>query len=377
MTTFALTTLLNTMKRSPIILLVAAFAMMICGSGCGNHPHHTPSQDSGSAQELITDTLLETSEEVTAPTLPADNETDIAFQIFQRIPRADLDYKFHDKTYTCPEGCTRTLILYEEDTTNGLNSDQLTVTCFPHDDGGWVAVLCDYGCFDICSFNLGKAYLYKDGELHEAPELIPMPPFEGKVLAPIFYVHSCDTSGLVAYVTGLQNNEFGEPLLSQETHYAWNGRRFVIDSELWCDMDALYEALFNNEEEKERQEYYQNWSFTVSKNQLHGVVKSLPAQVDALHGTLDVHCYPLNEGGFRVYLFENTASDAEGAYIHLEACDFIDHLLYWKDPGLGLSDDEILSVTFGEKTLQVITKVPNGIGTQATEFFWNGEQMRK
>ena len=365
------------MKRLPLTLLVVVFTMMLYCSSCGNH-HQQPSRQSPeNAQEPVSDTLSETTVETNPQAVPADDEKGIAFQIFEKIPRADLDYKFHDKTYTCPESCTRTFSLYEEDSTDGLNTDELTVTCFPHDDGGWAAVLCDYGCFDYCSFSLGKAYLYKNGELHEAPELIPMPPFEGQVLDPIFYMHSCDTSGLVAYVTGLQNDEFGEPVVSQETHYGWNGRRFVIDSELSCDMDALYEALFNNEEDRERQEYYQNWSFTLSKNQLHGEIKSLPAQCDAFHGTLDVRCYPLNEGGFRVYLFENTESDAEGAYIHLEACDFIDRLLNWEVPGLGLSDDEILSVTFGEKTLQVTTKAPNGIGSQASEFVWNGEQMRK
>ena len=320
---------------------------------------------------------METVEETTLESVSLNNETGIAFQVFEKIPKNDLDFKFHDKTYTCPEGCTRTLSLYEEATFDGLSTDELTVTCFPHDDGGWVAVLCDYGCFDYCSYSLGKAYLYKDGELHEAPEMIPLPPFEGKVLASIFYAHSCDTTGLVAYVLGLESDEFGEALVSQETHYVWNGRRFVLDTELFCDMNALYEALFNDEEDPVRREYYENWSFTISENHIHGAMNSLPAEFDAIQGTIEVQCYPLNEGGFRVYLFEETESDSEGVSKHIEAYDFIDNLLSWKDTEWGLADDELLSVAMGEKTLQITKKTSGAIGSESFEFVWDGERMRK
>lgn len=349
--------------------------VMICYTSCDHNPKQ-PRQGMRNDLEQ-TDTTIDIVEETTLEAMPLDNETGIAFQIFEKIPQDDLDFKFRDKTYTCPEGCDRTLILYEETTIDGLSTDELTVTCFPHDDGGWVAVLCDYGCFDYCSYGLGKAYLYKDGELHEAPELIPLPPYKGEVLAPIFYAHYCDSTGLFAFVLGMEYDEFGESLISQETHYAWNGRRFVLDTELFCDMNALYEALFNDEEDQERQDYYQSWSFNISENHIHGAMNSLPAEFDAIKGTIEVQCYPLNEGGFRVYLFESTESDSEGVSKSLEAYDFIDNLLYWKDAELGLADDELVSVTMGEKTLQITKKTPDAIGSESFEFVWDGERMRK
>lgn len=152
----------------------------------------------------------------------------IAYAVFQLIPEGDYDVHFRGKTYTCPDDCTRHFgdeIEYDDYGNQGTES--FDVDCFPMDSGGWLAVLSRYGCFDYCAYGRGKAYVYKDGVLTEAPDMLPTPLYKGEEPDKIFYQRYCSGTQLIVMISGLETDEWNEPFVSQETTYKWDGSRFV------------------------------------------------------------------------------------------------------------------------------------------------------
>lgn len=157
------------MKNTFFVLSFVA-ALLLIGNGCN-----------GKKKNLTVDTSTEETQQV--------DDKGIAFEVFQRIPKDDLDVVFREKTYTCPEECYRhfgdsegndaNAELYLE---NGGNR-MFTVDCFPLKGGGWLAMLVNEGCFDGCEQNV-KTYVYKDGVLNFAKGMLPMPVMEEMVAYP-------------------------------------------------------------------------------------------------------------------------------------------------------------------------------------------------
>lgn len=244
----------------------------------------------------------------------------IAFEIFQKIPKEDLDYHFRDKVYTCPDDCTRHFGDEVEFNDDVVGTERFDVACFPMDNGGWLAVLSSWGCFDFCSYGQGKAYIYKEGQLKAASDMLPQPPYEGKILEDIFYQRHCSDTVLIVTVAGLETDEWGEALLSQETDYVWNGSRFVeLSNQVFpsindkeenaeerrndtCDMRALYEALSSDDE------MFRDFEVKYFENGLHGYTFS---RMDGYSASLEVSCIPLASGGFKVVALVNSIEDGE------------------------------------------------------------------
>ena len=274
------------------------------------------------------------------------SEQGIAFVVFQLIPEEDIDVHFHGKDYTCPKDCTRHFgdeVEYNDYGNHGKES--FAVDCFPMDGGGWLAVLSWYGCLDYCSYGQGKAYVYKNGVLNEAPDMLPMPLYEGEELAQDFYRRHCDKDKLYVAVAGFETDEWGEEITSQETTYKWDGKRFVeLSTEQYknetvdtvrdtlpaddaegvaagddgeeektapeigqypiCDMEALYKALCDKDE------MYRDYEsqVTYAENSLHGWTFS---RMDAYSASLDVSCTPFASDVFKVVATVKSIEDGE------------------------------------------------------------------
>jgi len=102
----------------------------------------------------------------------SDGDKGIAFEIFQKIPKLDLQECFRGKQYTCPDDCTRHFESDYESDADDIFSYAFEVNCLPANDGGWVAVLVNERCFDGC-IQETKTYRYKDGVLKEIPDVLP------------------------------------------------------------------------------------------------------------------------------------------------------------------------------------------------------------
>lgn len=128
-------------------------------------------------------------------TQPADKG--IAFEVFQHIPKEELDEKFWTKNYLCPEDCYRH---FGDDEGNDADAElfeyngnhSFNVDCFPLNDGGWFALLVNEGCFDGCSQTV-HAYRYKDGVLSYASNVLPRPTFDEMIADP-FLISGIDES---------------------------------------------------------------------------------------------------------------------------------------------------------------------------------------
>jgi len=174
----------------------------------------------------------------------------IAFEVFQLIPKDDLDEAFREKTYTCPENCYRhfgdsegndaNAELYLENGGNRL----FTVDCFPLKGGGWLTMLVNEGCFDGCEQNV-KTYTYKDGVLNFAKGVLPIPAMEEMVAYP-FLLYGISDEQISEFKSEWNDrmlyNVKGDTLMVEaETlnydeqfmlvlstrKYVWDGERFV------------------------------------------------------------------------------------------------------------------------------------------------------
>ena len=245
----------------------------------------------------------------------------IAFKVFQQIPQDDYDAHYRDHEITCPDSCTTHFELnidysdYDEPGTESLEVD-----CLPMEGGGWLALLARYGCLDDCSYGPGKAYVYKDGELTDATELLPTPPYKGEILEDIYYSRYIAGGKLFVDVVGMHFDESGSVYVSQESTYSWDGKRFVelsteeftYDDEteedldaldmIPCDMEALYKALCADDER------FRDFETTVEydENALQGTTFS---NMDNYSASLNVSCKPLSDGSFKVLAVIHSMED--------------------------------------------------------------------
>lgn len=247
----------------------------------------------------------------------------IAFKVFQQIPQDDYDAHYRDHEITCPDSCTTHFELsidYSE--FNEPGDETLEVDCLPMEGGGWLALMTRYGCLDDCCYGPGKAYIYKDGELTEAPELLPTPPYKGEILEDYYYSRYIAGGKLFVDVVGIHFDESGSVFVSQESTYSWDGKRFVelsteeinYDDEVEedpdaldmipCDMETLYKALCADDER------FRDFEPTVEygENELHGTTFST---MDAYSASLNVLCKPLSDGGFKVVATVEEVEDGE------------------------------------------------------------------
>lgn len=173
----------------------------------------------------------------------------IAFEVFQRIPKDDLDEAFREKPYACPDDCRRHFgdVLEEvlEDEMFVIeNTVSFDVSCFPMNDGGWMALLINQGCFDRCSQTV-KTYNYKDGVLNYVADVLPRPTMDEMIADP-FLICGIDPEELEApqsdwenrYLYGVKGDDtltvfvetffFNEMLEKalREKQYVWNGEAF-------------------------------------------------------------------------------------------------------------------------------------------------------
>ena len=75
------------MKRRKYILAITALALLFIGYGCFCDK-----------KEKKDDTPVEA---------PRFDDKGIAFEIFERIPKGDLEERFQTMTFTCPDSCRR------------------------------------------------------------------------------------------------------------------------------------------------------------------------------------------------------------------------------------------------------------------------------
>ena len=264
----------------------------------------------------------------------------IAFEVFQKIPKEDYDFHFHDKTYIFPEDCTR----HFEDEIEFLDDyhgfEKIEVDCFPMNDGNWLVVLGSWGCVDYCGYGQGKAYIYKEGVLKEAPEMLPTPLYEGEKLAKDFYQRHCEGEKLIVAIAGLESDDYGEALVAQETVYSWVGNQFVeIATEQFkngnvgantdslpndtCDMKALFQAMYDEDETYREFESQMDYA----TNSMHGWAFS---RVDSYSSSLDVSCTPTTKGVFKVVAVVNSTENGEESSL-TETYWYKDGVLYEYD----------------------------------------------
>ena len=212
-------------KTSIVFVLLSALLIMGCG---------------GDSKPQGSTTPVET---------PQINDKGIAFEVFQRIPKEDLEEVFRERNYVCPDDCHRHFgdVLNEvmEDEMFVIeNSFSFDVNCFPMKDGGWMALLINQGCFDRCSQTV-KTFHYKDGLLNYVADVLPRPTMEEMIADP-FLVCGVDPEELEGpksdwenrYLYGLKGNDtltvgietffFNEMLEKalREKQYVWNGEAF-------------------------------------------------------------------------------------------------------------------------------------------------------
>ena len=245
----------------------------------------------------------------------------IAFELFQKIPKEDYDFHFHDKTYTCPEACTRHFEDEIEFSDDYHGFEKIEVDCFPMNDGNWLAVLGSWSCVDYCGYGHGKAYIYKEGVLKEVTEVLPTPLYKGEKLAEDFYQRHCDGEKLIVAIAGLESDEWGEALIAQETVYEWTGNQFVeIATEQFknsdvaahtdnltidtCDMEALFQAMCDEDDMYRAFEFQMDYA----TNSMHGWIFS---RMDSYSASLDVSCTPKAKGVFKVEAVMNSTENGE------------------------------------------------------------------
>ena len=186
----------------------------------------------------------------TSPDASQVDDKGIAFEVFQCIPKEDLEETFRERTYVCPDDCHR----HFGDVVDEVTEDEMfvmesafsfDVNCFPMKDGGWLALLVNQGCFDRCSQTV-KTYHYKDGLLNYVTDVLPRPTMDEMVADPflvcgiapeeleapksdwenryLYGVKGDDT--LTVFVETFFFNEMLEKAL-HEKQYVWDGESFV------------------------------------------------------------------------------------------------------------------------------------------------------
>lgn len=174
----------------------------------------------------------------------------IAFEVFERIPKTDLSEFFREKTYTCPDDSRRHFGDSDDNSSNAGyylegGSNSFSVDCFPMNNGGWLVLLVNEGCFDGCDQTM-KTYLYKDGVLNYAPNMLPRPTMEELVDFPFLLYGISDDEidelksewddRLLYYVIGgdtlqiaVETLNYDEQFISalSSKMYVWDGESFV------------------------------------------------------------------------------------------------------------------------------------------------------
>ena len=215
------------MKHTCIVFALAF--LLFFGYGCN-----------GPKQEKKAETPVEA---------PKADDKGIAFEVFQRIPKEDLDATFRERTYTCPEDCHRHFSDFVTETVDNemfdIESEFLfNVNCFPMKSGGWLALLVNQGCFDRCNQTV-KTYLYKDGLLNYVTDVLPRPTMDEMIADP-FLICGVDPEEIEAtksvwddrylyavkgddtLTVGIETFFFNEKLEQalSEKRYVWNGEAF-------------------------------------------------------------------------------------------------------------------------------------------------------
>lgn len=181
--------------------------------------------------------------------VPAVDDKGIAFEVFQRIPKDDIEDVFRERSYVCPDDCHR----HFGDVLDEVSEDEMVViessfsfdvNCFPMNDGGWLALLINQGCYDRCSQTV-KTYNYKDGVLNYVADVLPRPTMD-ELIADPFLICGVDPEELEApksdwenrYLYSVKGNDtltvfvetffFNEMLEKAlcEKQYVWNGEAF-------------------------------------------------------------------------------------------------------------------------------------------------------
>lgn len=230
------------MKKVSIILALLS-ALLLLGYGCNGK------------KEKKADTPVEP--------VKVDDKG-IAFEVFQRIPKVDLDERFQKKEYTCPEDCRRR---FGDSESNDKNADlylenggnhSFSVNCFPLNDGGWLALLINEGCFEGCKQTV-RTYQYKDNVLNYVSDVLPRPTMEEMIVDPfilcgieewemnnfraewnsrvLYYVSGDDI--LLYSVNCLSYDDLFEIAL-RDKKYAWNGETF---EEINSDEDYTFNII--------------------------------------------------------------------------------------------------------------------------------------
>lgn len=150
-------------KFSILIALLIPIMMLFSCEGKKNKPKNTETPQ----PEVVT--VVEPQPET--PVVVEDIKPKVAenhglaFEVFQKIPKEDLDEAYRDNNYTCPEDCT---LFFSE----GEYENSFEIHCLPYNDGSWLAVYIKEYCFDGCVQQI-LMYNYKDGELTPIEDILP------------------------------------------------------------------------------------------------------------------------------------------------------------------------------------------------------------
>lgn len=144
------------MKKATILFVILIpLALLVSCKGGKNKPknNETPSTEVAVVEEpQVSETPA-----VEEATPEADPNQCVAFEVFQKIPKEDIDEDFRYTEYTCPENSTLTFEV-------GEYENSLEIRCFPYHEGGWLVVYTKEYCFDGCAQYL-QLYNYLDDEL--------------------------------------------------------------------------------------------------------------------------------------------------------------------------------------------------------------------
>jgi hypothetical protein len=228
----------KTMKKTLIVLSFVA-SLLLLGCGCDRFKKGSN----------------------TPPESPQVDDKGIAFEIFERIPKEDLNETFREKTYSCPDGCHRHFGDYvnevvENEMFSMEGDNSFSVNCFPLNSGGWMTLLVNQSCFDRCNQTV-KTYLYKDGLLSFVSDVLPHPSMDEMVADP-FLVCDVDPEELEAakrdwnnrYLYGVKGEDtltvgvetfFFNEMLEQ----AILGKQYVWNGESFAEIAPAQDATFN------------------------------------------------------------------------------------------------------------------------------------
>ena len=142
------------MKKNTILVALLLLLMVLFSCERNKTNNNTTPQN-----EVVTveEPQQETPDIAEAVLPEAAEDQCIAFEVFQKIPKEDVDEEYRDVDFPCPENSTVVLEV-------GDYENSFEVRCFPYKQGGWLVYYNKEYCYDGCEQYI-QLYQYNDGLL--------------------------------------------------------------------------------------------------------------------------------------------------------------------------------------------------------------------